>query len=100
MSALHKLAEHVVPLHSEKLRGLLALVPRLSLRRHRAHLLAQIVHVGGENVQVSLDLGAVRNRTVAGRLVAALGGTESGVHLLKLLDAAGILPRLLLEAFL
>ena len=37
---------------------------------------------------------------VAGRLVAAVGGAERGVHILELLDAAGILPRLLLEAFL
>ena len=92
MSTLHKLTKHVVPLHPKKLRGLLALMPRLSLRRHRAHLLAQILHVGGETVQVSLDLGAVCYRTVASCLVAAVGGAERGVHVLELLDAAAILP--------
>ena len=63
--ALHELVEHAIPLHPEKLRGLLALVPRLSLRRHRAYLLTQIMHISGEAVQVSLDLGAVSNGAVA-----------------------------------
>ena len=37
--ALHELTEHAVPLHPQQLRHLLALMARLSLRRHGANLL-------------------------------------------------------------
>ena len=100
MRALHELAEHTVPLHPKELRDLLALVPRFSLRGHWTHLLAQVLHVSSEAVQIRLGLGAVGDGAVTSRPVAADGGAERDNTVLQMLDAACILPRPRLEALL